>query len=225
MQNQHVKNPKKEVIEWRRSRVLEMVSKGSTLTEIAKVIGYDVSTISRDLSFIEQEAQQNIRDYVDHKLPLEYEKCLTGVNEIMRESWIAAKESTSPVEKRQWLVLAKDCYSMKLELLTNAGVIDKAIEFVTVEKNKLDRTTSNVRSNNNTVSTNDSSQQMDRLSENKTAQNIQGTSGQLRQISNPDSSFFSRDLKVEEIKDNDIQRSGEENTTRESNFKTTNRTF
>lgn len=134
MQNQKVRNPKKEVLEWRRSRVLEMVSKGSTLTEIAKIVGYDVSTISRDLSFIEQQAQHNIRNYVDHKLPLEYEKCLMGINEIMRESWIAAKESSNPVEKRQWLVLAKDCYSMKLELLTNATVIDEAIEFVKQKK-------------------------------------------------------------------------------------------
>jgi hypothetical protein len=37
-----------------------MVSKGSTLTEIAKVIGLDVSTISRDLSYLEQQAQHNI---------------------------------------------------------------------------------------------------------------------------------------------------------------------
>ena len=39
-----------------------MVSKGSTLTEIAKVTGFDVSTISRDLSYLEQQAQHNIRN-------------------------------------------------------------------------------------------------------------------------------------------------------------------
>jgi hypothetical protein len=139
MQNQHVKNPKKEVIEWRRSRVLELVAKGSTLTEIAKIVGFDVSTISRDLSFIEQQAKQNIRNYVDHKLPLEYEKTLMGINEIMRESWTAANKSDNPVEKRQWLVLAKDCYSMKLDLLTNAGVIDKAVEFVSFQKKQLSK--------------------------------------------------------------------------------------
>jgi hypothetical protein len=34
-------------------------------------------------------------------------------------------------EKIQALSLAKECYSMKLELLTNAIVVDDAIKFVT----------------------------------------------------------------------------------------------
>jgi hypothetical protein len=33
-------------------------------------------------------------------------------------------------EKLQALSLAKDCYSMKLDLLTNATVVDDAIRFV-----------------------------------------------------------------------------------------------
>jgi hypothetical protein len=39
-------------------------------------------------------------------------------------------------EKKQALSLAKDCYSMKLDLLTNATVVDDAIRFVTSNKFK-----------------------------------------------------------------------------------------
>jgi ribosomal protein L7Ae-like RNA K-turn-binding protein len=39
-------------------------------------------------------------------------------------------------EKIQALSLAKDCYSMKLELLTNATVVDDAIRFVSSNKSK-----------------------------------------------------------------------------------------
>ena len=43
-------------------------------------------------------------------------------------------------EKIQALSLAKDCYSMKLDLLTNATVVDDAIRFISVkfkEKEKI----------------------------------------------------------------------------------------
>ncbi len=39
-------------------------------------------------------------------------------------------------EKIQALSLAKECYSMKLELLTNATVVDDAIRFVSSNKSK-----------------------------------------------------------------------------------------
>ena len=39
------------------------------------------------------------------------------------------------MEKIKALNLAKDCYSMKLELLTNATVVDDAIRFVQSNRN------------------------------------------------------------------------------------------
>jgi hypothetical protein len=39
-------------------------------------------------------------------------------------------------EKIQALSLAKECYSMKLDLLTNATVVDDAIRFVSSNKSK-----------------------------------------------------------------------------------------
>jgi hypothetical protein len=40
-------------------------------------------------------------------------------------------ETEDKREKIQALSLAKECYSMKLELLTNATIVDDAIRFVT----------------------------------------------------------------------------------------------
>jgi len=42
----------------------------------------------------------------------------------------------SNIKKIQALSLAKDCYSMKLDLLTNATVVDDAIRFVASESEK-----------------------------------------------------------------------------------------
>jgi len=45
-------------------------------------------------------------------------------------------DSNSKREKIQALSLAKECYSMKLDLLTNATVVDDAIRFVSESKSK-----------------------------------------------------------------------------------------
>ena len=53
-----------------------------------------------------------------------------GRKPILKETWNTAQSTDDKREKIQALSLAKECYSMKLELLTNATVIDDAIRFV-----------------------------------------------------------------------------------------------
>jgi hypothetical protein len=53
-----------------------------------------------------------------------------GLNAITREAWNTAQNTEEKREKIQALSLAKECYSMKLDLLTNATVVDDAIRFV-----------------------------------------------------------------------------------------------
>ncbi|MFL6423318.1 MAG: hypothetical protein ACJ71R_06985 [Nitrososphaeraceae archaeon] len=57
----------------------------------------------------------------------EYERSLLGLNAITREAWNAAQNTEDRREKMQALSLAKECYSMKLDLFTNATVVDDAI--------------------------------------------------------------------------------------------------
>ena len=75
-------------------------------------------------------AKGNIKKYIDERLPEEYEKCLVGLNAITKEAWNTAQSTEDKREKIQALSLAKECYSMKLDLLTNATVVDDAIRFV-----------------------------------------------------------------------------------------------
>jgi hypothetical protein len=55
---------------------------------------------------------------------------------ILREAWNTSQQAEDRREKIQALSLARDCYSMKLNLLTNATVVDDAIKFVASEKSK-----------------------------------------------------------------------------------------
>ncbi|MFL6413668.1 MAG: hypothetical protein ACJ71K_20810 [Nitrososphaeraceae archaeon] len=59
----------------------------------------------------------------------------------MSQIWNTAQNTEDKREKIQALSLAKECYSMKLDLLTNATVVDDAIRFVSgMSKGKLKST-------------------------------------------------------------------------------------
>ena len=133
-------------VEWRRTKVLELLSKGDSQSDIAKTLQVDLSVISRDVYFLRQQAKHNIKRYIDERLPEEYEKCLVGLNAITKEAWNTAHNTEDKREKIQALSLAKECYSMKLDLLTNATVVDDAIRFVSDNSSK-DKEKSKLSSN------------------------------------------------------------------------------
>jgi hypothetical protein len=126
-------------VEWRRKHVFELSSKGLNQVEIARKLQLHESTISRDLEFIRGQSKENIRKYFEERLPEEYEKCLIGLTAIQKEAWNAAEKTQHVREKVQALSLAKDCYGMKLELLTNATVVDDAIRFVSAITKKIEQ--------------------------------------------------------------------------------------
>jgi predicted transcriptional regulator len=123
-------------LEWRRSKVQELSSQGYNQSEISRILQISQPTINRDLSYLRQQAKDNIKRYIDERLPEEYEKCLVGLTAITREAWNTAHNTEDRREKIQALSLAKDCYSMKLDLLTNATVVDDAIMFVSQKSNE-----------------------------------------------------------------------------------------
>ena len=127
----------KRQTEWRRNQVLELTSKGHTQAEISNTLQNSIATVSRDLSFIREEAKNHVRKYIDERLPEEYEKCLVGLTAILREAWNTSQRTGDNREKIQALSLAKECYSKKLDLLTNATVVDDAVRFTKESQDKL----------------------------------------------------------------------------------------
>jgi Trp operon repressor len=117
-------------VQWRRDKVQELCSKGYSQREISQVLQVGLATVNRDILHLRNQAKDNIKQYIDERLPEEYEKCLVGLNAITKEAWNTAQNTEDKREKIQALSLAKECYSMKLDLLTNATVVDDAIRFV-----------------------------------------------------------------------------------------------
>jgi hypothetical protein len=132
---EHLSSGLEQQLEWRRDKVQELCSKGYSQREISQVLQIGLATVNRDISYLRNQAKTNIKKYIDERLPKEYEKCLVGLNAITKEAWNTAQITEDNKEKIQALSLAKECYSMRLELLTNATVVDDAIRFVSDRPN------------------------------------------------------------------------------------------
>ncbi|MFL6459330.1 MAG: hypothetical protein ACJ71J_00005 [Nitrososphaeraceae archaeon] len=117
-------------VQWRRDKVQDLCSKGYTQREISQILQVGLATVNRYISYLRNQAKSNIKRYIDERLSEEYEKCLVGLNAITKEAWNTAQSTEDKREKIHALSLAKECYSMKLDLLTNATVVDDAIRFV-----------------------------------------------------------------------------------------------
>jgi hypothetical protein len=122
-------------IEWRRNKVRELSVKGNNQRQIATILKISLTSVNEDLQYFRNEARENIAKYIDEYLPAEYENCLTGLNNILNEAWNMSLEGEKR-ERMQALSLAKECYAMKLDLLSSATVIDRAIKFVEYHKNR-----------------------------------------------------------------------------------------
>lgn len=101
-----------ERLEWR-NKVLELSSQRHSQPEIARLLQIGLGSVNRDLICIRQRANQNIRKYIDERLPEEYEKCLVGLNSIVKEAWSTSQQTQNRREKIQALSLAKDCPTSK----------------------------------------------------------------------------------------------------------------
>jgi transcriptional regulator len=88
-------NRKDDMIEWRRSKVLELSSQGHNQSEIAQIMQVGISTINRDAIFLRQQAQENLKIHVQQKIPEEYQRCLTGMNQVLKLTWQIANNKNS----------------------------------------------------------------------------------------------------------------------------------
>jgi hypothetical protein len=127
-------------ITWRRDKVRELTIKGHTQRDIAARLQVSLRLVEKDLTYPRTRAKENITKYIDEYLPAEYENCLDGLNNILTEAWTMAQDGEKR-EKMQALSLAKECYAMKIDLLSNATVVDRAVKFVQNHKVRSSLTT------------------------------------------------------------------------------------
>src|SRR2546423_12531161 len=79
---QHNQEQQEQQVQWRRDKVQELCSKGYSQREGSQVLQVRLATVNRDISCLRNQAKDNIKKYIDERLPEEYEKCLVGLNAI-----------------------------------------------------------------------------------------------------------------------------------------------
>ena len=121
--------------------MLELSSEGHNQTQIAKVLQVSLATINNDIQYLRQQAKENIKKYIDEKLPLEYKKCLVGLDAILYRTWQIANNSELERDRLQAISVAMQVYNMKIDLLSNAIVVERAVQFV--DRNKCGQTEQN----------------------------------------------------------------------------------
>jgi len=126
-------------IEWRRSKVLELSAKGNSQAEISRILNIPKTTINRDIDYLRTLAKENIKQHIEERLPYEFEQCLQGITQIIQQAWTISENAgdKDKREKLQSLSLAKDCYSVKMDLLTNSNTLKDAMKFVGESKEKI----------------------------------------------------------------------------------------
>jgi hypothetical protein len=120
-----------EQIDWRRAKVLEMLSKGETnQSEIARKLQVDKSVICKDVAIIRKQAKENLQHHIHEVVPEEYQKCMTGMKLNLKETLEIAEIAADPKVKLQARAIANDCYKYIMDLTTNGVVVTDAIKYV-----------------------------------------------------------------------------------------------
>jgi IS30 family transposase len=117
-------------IQWRREKVLELASDGYGVRQIAKLLKISHPTVSRDMQWLRHQAKEQIRKYIDEQVPLEYHKTLTGLQNIIKSMSDIISKSADNKEIMQASGIKMQALNMKMELVSNANLVDEAIHLV-----------------------------------------------------------------------------------------------
>jgi transcriptional regulator len=79
--------PKSQQLQWRRSKVIELRSRGLSQTEIACELQVSEASISSDVRYIRNQAKESIKEYTTEHLPEQYQVCLTALDEIIKRAF------------------------------------------------------------------------------------------------------------------------------------------
>jgi hypothetical protein len=148
-------NKKGKMVDWRSNKVQQLLVRGNSQWDVAEELQIDQSTVSRDVHYLRQNAQANLQKHIQQKLPEEYQRCLTGMNQVLKLSWQIANNNTPKQNgqdhndnintittgdaRTRWQAssLINDCYKYIMDLPTIGVVITDAIMFVQTNKEKL----------------------------------------------------------------------------------------
>jgi hypothetical protein len=138
------KNIKRTQIEWRRSKVQELLVKGNNHYEIAGVLQVSRPTITRDIEYLRQQAKENMKNHIAD-LPFNIKQATDGLNKLISMLYDVQDLDVMKSQGRKAsdhvrvlaIGLIKDCIREKIEILTSQGAVNHALDFVEKTKRQI----------------------------------------------------------------------------------------
>jgi DNA-binding Lrp family transcriptional regulator len=129
-----------QLISWRREKVLEFLAQGHTSQrEISQKLGVSEATVSRDIVYLTRQSKENLKFYVEQRMPLEIEKCYTGLNIVLRQAFeIVNLENVRTSEKITALQLILHTYDKISEVLSGQPIIKEVADRFRVKREELE---------------------------------------------------------------------------------------
>jgi hypothetical protein len=88
-------------------------------------------TVNRDLSMLRQQARDNIQNHIQERIPQDYQRCLTGLNQVLKTCWYIVNKPNPNSEdkiKLQATVIISDSYKYIMDLTSNGNVLFRCFE-------------------------------------------------------------------------------------------------
>jgi transposase len=78
---------KADQLEWRRSKVIELRSRGLSYQEIALELQVSKASITSDVQYLREQAKEFIKEYATEHLPEQYQVCLSALDTILKHAY------------------------------------------------------------------------------------------------------------------------------------------
>ena len=108
-------------IKERRENILVLLTKGMKGYEIAKELGVDASTVSRDIHYLIGQSHNYLNNLAKEALPFMYQSSIEGIRNVLKECWniytIESNKEITWFHRLAALKLAKECNEAMFKLM------------------------------------------------------------------------------------------------------------
>ena len=135
-----------KLISLRQSRVAELLAQGYTnQSEIAQKLNVSEPTVSRDIQFLNRQAQENLRIHVERRIPFEIEKCYIGLNLVLRKAFeITNLENAKISEKVAALQVVLTTYDKMWEVILGRPLLKEVIDKFMTKQRQLEESANEI---------------------------------------------------------------------------------
>ncbi len=127
-----------EELAWRRSKVLELLSRGMNQSQVANELKLPRQTISDDVKALREESKERIRTHLEERLPLAFETCLATLEDSKRRAYEIVEKIEDPRVKLQAIQIINDSTMKIMDLLTHNGTVETAMSYAERMNKRLD---------------------------------------------------------------------------------------